>query len=338
MVTHVLRVSRVIEETGDTRSFEFEVPAALSEEFRYQPGQFLTVAATLDGHTHLRCYSLSSAPEIDPSPIITVKRARGGRVSNWLNDHVRPGNELAVFRPAGRFLLREPACPVACFAGGSGITPILSLLKSALVSTAAPIRLFYANRDAGSLIFRATLDRLQSEYPGRLAVHYHLDAEQGVVSTRSIEAFLAGFGNLRHYICGPQPYMDLVEAVLRRVNVPADRVFVERFVSPDDPAFQSSVAAIDTTTGPRVLVVDIGGARRTILCEPGETILAAVRRIGCEPPALCEQGACGACLAKVVSGSAKMRHNQLLTDDEIAEGLVLTCQAEPTSGQVEVAY
>jgi len=160
---HPLRVQRVVQETRDTKSFVFDVPTDLHDAFAYQAGQFCTFRLPVGDDELLRCYSMSSSPDVDAELVLTVKRVAGGRVSNWLLDEVREGDELALTRPAGVFTLRDRPTPIVAFAGGSGITPVISIVKSALATTGRRVRLLYANRDARSVIFQRQLDELAAE-------------------------------------------------------------------------------------------------------------------------------------------------------------------------------
>src|SRR3954454_16388764 len=156
---HELRVAAVIEETADTHSFVLDVPPDLATTFAYRAGQYCTFRATVDGESVVRCYSMSSSPDVAEPLATTVKRVPGGRMSNWMNDALLPGDTIDVMPPTGRFVLGDGDLPIVAFAGGSGITPVMSIVKSALATTARPIRLVYANRDRGSVIFAAELDR-----------------------------------------------------------------------------------------------------------------------------------------------------------------------------------
>jgi 3-ketosteroid 9alpha-monooxygenase subunit B len=336
-----LTVARVVEETADARSFELVVPPALADRFRYKSGQFLTFLVPVEGGLVRRCYSLCTAPGVDPRPIVTVKRVAGGRVSNWFNDHVLPGSELEVLPPAGRFVLRDPPRPLFFYAGGSGITPVLALIKSALREWSVPIALLYANRDRSSIIFVSALADLAQARPGRLSVTHHLDSERGWVTAEQVGAFARPHpAEAWHYVCGPAPFMDLIETTLLGLGVPPGQIFIERFSSdlPPELAEAFGAAEIATDAVPARLRIHLDGSTTDANCAAGETILAAARRAGLDPPAVCEQGNCASCLAKLVRGSARMRRNEVLNEAEIAEGLMLTCQAEPTSAEIEIEY
>lgn len=322
-----LRVARVIDETADARSFVLEVPESLRERFAYKAGQFLTFRIEVDGHRLVRCYSLASAPGLDPEHKVTVKRVADGRVSNWMNDRVRPGDVLEVMHPAGVFCLRERSTPIVLFGGGSGITPVISILKIALATTQRPIKLVYANRDRDSVIFARELESIAAAHPDRFELVHRLDVVDGFLDVEGVVAAVGRRTDADFYVCGPGPFMDVVERGLERLGVARDQVFIERFTSPAEAA--PPAMAVDTSKGPKV-TVKLDGKETVIEMGEGETILAAARRVGLEPPFACEEAYCGCCMAKVVSGRVEMRMNDGGIDQrQIDEGYVLTCQGIP---------
>jgi 3-ketosteroid 9alpha-monooxygenase subunit B len=333
--TYGLTVRRVIVEASDARSFELSVPPALVETFRYRSGQFLGFDVMIGGEVIRRCYSLSSAPEIDEFPSVTVKRVSGGRVSNWFNDRVKVGDRLLVVPPSGRFVLGTTPGPLCLYAGGSGITPIISLLKTALHNWTTPIRLYYANRDSDAVIFSSALERLAAEHPTRLLIQHHLDLRDGLASEAELSAFMRNPIGWRHYICGPGPFMALVETTLSKARVPVADTHVERFTVME---VSKPKELLDVVVFEPEMTVTLEGRTRAIRCLPGETVLEAARRSGLQPPASCEAGICASCLAKVTRGRTIMRHNEVLNVEEIAEGLTLTCQAVPASAELHIEY
>src|SRR5262249_12444710 len=176
---HLLTVADVIDETADTRSFVLEIPPALEARFAYAVGQFCTFRATIGGEPVVRCYSMSSSPETGDPFTVTVKRVPGGKMSKWMNDTLGTGSAIEVGPPAGLSVLRAADPPIGRFAGGSGITPVLSIIKTALATTSREIALVYATRDSGSVIFADALERLRAGSGGRLSVHHHLDSGKG---------------------------------------------------------------------------------------------------------------------------------------------------------------
>ena len=343
---HELVVAEVIQETADTRSFVFEIPPQQTELFRYVSGQFLTFEIPWDDFRVRRCYSLSSAPGIDARPMVTVKRVERGRVSNWFNERLAAGDRIAVKPPEGLFVLRGPEQdrPIAMFGGGSGITPILSIIKTALTTTRRRIRLVYANRDRDSIIFRDKLESWRARFPDRLEIIHHLDAERGFMHAANAKDHFAGLEHADFYICGPGPFMDIVESALEERHVGHGHIFIERFVSPTDadraqaPA-AAAPAAATSAAAPGTFVCTLEGERHELPVKPGETLLAAARRAGLEPSFSCEEGYCGCCMAQLVSGKVQMRTHDALTAKDLANHWVLACQSRPEGDeQVEIDF
>jgi ferredoxin-NADP reductase len=342
---HVLPIRRLVRETADATSFVLDVPAELRAAYAYEAGQFLTFRFEVAGETHLRCYSMSSSPAVDPELQVTVKRVPGGVVSNLMLDTLAPGAVVEVTRPAGVFCLGPGEGDVVAFAAGSGITPVFSLLKTALATTSRRVRLLYANRDREAVIFAAELDALAERYPGRLEVVHHLDVERGLVDAEVLGSFEEGSPGADHYLCGPAPFMDIVEGALLAHGVDAADIHIERFTpAPAVPGPSTGVeagaaaaaggaqAATDTQ-----VTVELDGRTDTVDHHPGTTILQTARQMGMAPPFSCESGSCASCMAKLVEGAADMHVNNALTDDEVRDGWVLTCQAVPTTA-VHVVY
>ena len=337
---HPLRVRRVVHETADAASFVFDVPADRRAAFAYTAGQFLTFRARIDGAVHHRCYSMSSAPAVDDELQVTVKRVPGGVVSNWMVDTLGPGDVVDVSVPAGVFCLGPGGGDLVALSAGSGITPVFSLLKTALAATDRRVRLYYANRDRDAVIFGAELDALAERYPDRLDVAHHLDVERGFVDHDALVPFLAAGTGADYFVCGPGPFMDIVEGALLTHGVEPDRIHIERFTpaapAPEpEPAAEPGVAADAPATR---VTIELGGRTDTVDHRAGTTILQTARQMGMSPPYSCESGTCATCMAHLVDGSVKMHVNDVLTDDEVADGWVLTCQSVPTSDSVHVVY
>jgi ferredoxin-NADP reductase len=343
---HPLRIRRVVHETAETSSYVLDVPESLHEAFAYEAGQFLTFRVRVDGEVHHRCYSMSSAPATDRELQVTVKRVGGGVVSNWMLDTLGPGDPVEASVPAGVFCLPpggtggvEPTDDdVVAFAAGSGITPVFSLVKAALATTSRRVRLLYANRDRDAVIFGGALAALAAQYPGRLEVAHHLDVERGFVDAPAVRAFLGGDAGAVHYVCGPTPFMDIVEGELLTAGVPGDRIHIERFTpaeAPEAPAGGDGGA--DGRAAARV-TIELAGQVDTVDHHPGTTILQTARQMGMAPPYSCESGTCATCMARLVEGTVTMHVNDVLTDDEVDEGWVLTCQSVPTAPSVHVVY
>ena len=334
---HALRIARIIQETPDARSFVFDVPAASADKFRYKAGQFLTFRVPHpDGEVN-RCYSLSSTPGIDGAPKVTVKRVAGGRGSNWFHDALKEGASVEVMPPAGRFVLGAGAAPLLLFAGGSGITPVMSLIKAALQQTARRVRLFYANRDVASVIFKDEFDALVRAYPDRLEVRHHLDDIAGLTKAEEIVAALGGFEDGEAYLCGPGPFMSLVEDTLLARGVPRERVLIERFEASGNAAVPLPPAA-DGEVVPAAITIHFEGKAHQVPYKKGQTILVAARAAGLSPNSACEEGFCASCAAKRIKGKIVLANNDIYTDDDLANGWILTCQGHAFGEEVEITY
>jgi 3-ketosteroid 9alpha-monooxygenase subunit B len=331
-----LRVAEVIEETADSRSIVLDVPGELAERFAYESGQFLSFRVKVGDQRIVRCYSLASAPSTDASHKVTVKRVVDGRASNWMNDSVSVGDSLEVMPPNGVFVLRERDTPLVLFSGGSGITPCISIVKTALKSTSRPIKLLYANRDDQSIIFKNELNAMLSAHSDRLEIVHRLDDVHGFVDASLVVQEIGPRKDADFYICGPGPFMDVVESGLESLGIPADQINIERFESPDTPAVEGA-APVDTAGGPTV-TISLDGKETDITVAEGESILAAARRAGLEPPFACEEAYCGCCMAKVTEGEVEMLLNDGGIDQrQIDEGWILTCQGI-AKGKVRVEY
>jgi 3-ketosteroid 9alpha-monooxygenase subunit B len=344
---HSLSVLDVVEETADTRTFVMDVPESLSDLYRYEPGQFCSVRTRIDGSDVIRCYSMSSAPVTDERLAVTVKRVPGGVVSNWLHDNIAAGDELELMPPAGVFCERDgDAGPIIAFCGGSGVTPVFSILKQALHSGTRTVSLFYANRDPESIIFGRELTELEVAHGDRLTVHHHLDSESGYVTAAEVAGFLegatatAGLADAHVFICGPTPFMDLVEHGAIEAGIAAENIAIERFVNStlgaDVPAAEATPAETDADT--TTLTITIKRKKHVLDHVAGDTVLDAARRATLNPPYSCEQGNCATCMALVKEGTVRMRVNNALTPAEVDEGWILTCQALPTSPTLAVVY
>jgi ferredoxin-NADP reductase len=325
-------VTRVIKETADTRSF---VLAPHQEPFSYRAGQYCTFRVHVDGEELYRSYSMSSAPKTDPELMTTVKRVPGGKVSNWLVDNVAEGDELTMTRAAGTFCLQPTSAPLLAFAGGSGVTPILSLTKSALATTDRSVRVLCADRDRESVIFDAVLGELVERYPDRLSVVRHIDAEQGLIDPAAIRDFVGPDVDADNYVCGPEGFM----AVVRSALPGPGRVFVEDFdLAPTIKPQPAEPTPDAGTDGQGTVTIFLERKKASVPRVAGETLLDSARRAGLAPPFSCEQGNCGTCMARLVEGRVTMRANEALTEDEVEEGYILTCQGVPDTPSVTVRY
>ena len=316
-------------ETADTGSFSLRLPDALRERFTAQPGQFLTLRVPCAEPPLLRCYSLSQ-PSDGQLLRITVKRVAGGRASNWLLDHLQPGDRIEALPPAGAFVPQDLDADLLLLGAGSGITPLRSILEAVLRQGRGRVFLFYASRDAGSLIFAEELAEFSRRYPERLQLRIWLDAEQGVPSRQAIAAKIADWPAAEAFVCGPQAFMDGACAALGERGLAAARIHLERF--------GAAVPAAAPSGRRSRLRVALDGRRHELDVPRGEVLLEAMERAGLQPPSACRSGVCAACKCRVLKGSASMRSNQVLSAGEVRQGWVLACQAEPSSAELQVEY
>jgi 3-ketosteroid 9alpha-monooxygenase subunit B len=338
---HRLEVAEVIEETPDAKSLVLTVPDGAADAFQYDPGQFLTVRVPSDRTGSVaRCYSLSSSPHTNDALKVTVKRVIDGYGSNWLCDHAEAGMALDVLPPAGGFTPRALDADFLLLAGGSGITPVMSIIKSALAEGSGRVTLIYANRDERSVIFADELRALTERYPGRLSVVHWLESVQGLPATPVLRALVEPFSTAESFICGPSAFMDAAAQALEQCGVPKKAIHVERFSSLAGNPFQREDS--DEVNGQpetdAVVEVELDG-QRTRLSWPARTrLLDLLLEAGLDAPYSCRQGACSACACRIQSGEVKMLHNDILEQEDLDEGIVLACQALPVTEEVHVSY
>jgi 3-ketosteroid 9alpha-monooxygenase subunit B len=329
-------VAEVVRETGDACSLVLDVPPPLATPFAYRPGQFVTVRVPSDRTGSVaRCYSLSSCPHNGEAPAITVKRTAGGYASNWILDHVTAGAALDLLPPAGMFSPPSLDGDFLLFAAGSGITPVMSILKSALAAGSGRIVLVYANRDEHSVIFGPELGRLAADTGGRLVVLHWLDSLLGMPTAAAIAVLARPYTSFETFICGPDPYLAAVRDALGRLGVPGQRVHVERFVSLAENPFEEPPAVGGTAA---TLSVTLDGATALLRWPAGTRMLDVLIDAGLDAPYSCRQGICGACACQLTGGEVEMVHNEVLEAADIADGYILACQALSLTPEVSIAY
>lgn len=349
---HPLRVVEVKRETPDSVSVRFEWPETLREAFRFRAGQHLTVRREIGGEEIRRNYSLCASPS-EGVLKIGIKRIAGGAFSGWANSELKPGDVLDAMAPHGSFCWEfAPGAKreYVAFAGGSGITPVLSLMKTALeVEPRSRFTLFYGNRTAAGVMFLEEIAALKDRYLDRLAVFHFLEDEEeeielfnGRLDRDKTEALLERLAPSAdvYFICGPGPMMDAIEAALLARGVGKDKILIERFTTGELSAAQAAAArALEERAAGKKMSVTLGGRRVRIAFDPDKhSILDNVRAAGLPAPFACKGGVCATCRAKVTSGEVKMKQNYALSEQELAEGYVLTCQAAPASDDVALTY
>ena len=340
-------VTSIVDETVDARSFTIESERCSDSQFAYTEGQFITVRVPYaDGLA--RCYSLSSSPEADGgrSLTFTVKRVVGGVASNWICDRIEVGDRLDVLAPTGVFTPASLDDSVVLVAGGSGITPIMSIAKSILHAGTGHVLLVYANRNESSVIFAAELRALGEQFGERITVVHILESVQGYPVAHQLRSLIAPIVDRHVYVCGPEPLMDLVESVSLDAGIPRARLHAERFVSLSGDPFAcvpltgdkgDGGAGVDASAVATV-AVDLYGEHVSLQWQKPLRLLDALLNAGVEVPFSCREGACSACVCTLRSGEVRMASNEVLTDDDIADGYILPCQAEQLTEQISIEY
>ncbi|GAA5112020.1 ferredoxin--NADP reductase [Haloechinothrix salitolerans] len=342
---HRLRITRVVAETPDACSLELAVPDDLVEKFHHRPGQFLTLRIPSERTGSVgRCYSLCSAPH-EAGPLkVAVKRVRDGYGSNWLCDNAAEGMVLEVLPPAGVFTPKSLDTDLLLLAGGSGITPIMSILKSVLATGTGSITLLYANRDEHSVIFADELAKLAKEHPDRLTVVHWLESVQGLPSVPQLAALTAPWAGRETFICGPGEFMDAASDALSTLGVDRKQVHIERFISLSRNPFEVEDTVDAATDGtpeadsPTRLDVELDGERHSFAWPRNRKLLDFLLEQGLDAPYSCREGACSACACYVTAGEVKMLHNEVLEPVDLDEGIVLACQSVPVTDDVSVSY
>jgi ring-1,2-phenylacetyl-CoA epoxidase subunit PaaE len=350
---HALRVAEVVPETSEANSIRFEVPEELQERFAFRAGQHLTLRATIEGEEVRRNYSLCTAPD-ELDWMVTVKRIGGGLFSNWVGDRLKPGDTLDVMPPHGSFTTefeQSKARHLVAIAGGSGITPVMSLIKTTLkYEPESRFTLLYGNRDSSSVIFLEALAALKDKNLGRFEIYHFLDQEEQDIElfngmldrARLEEAIPALVPDMAEvdgwFICGPGPMMDAAEGVLLERNIQKERIHIERFTADRPPeAVSREMAQLQTQAEGVSVSVTLDGRTRRVPFAAGN-ILDSARAAGLPAPFACKAGVCATCRAKVIKGKVEMAARYGLTDEEVAQGYVLTCQSVPLGDGVAVDY
>ena len=345
---HPLRVREVRADTKDSMVVSFDVPAELGETFRFEPGQYLTLRQSGGGEDLRRSYSICAAA--DEGLRVGVRLVPGGAFSTWLHGSLKAGQMIEAMEPQGRFgaVLATGAKPkhVLGVAGGSGITPILSILKTALAS-GSRATLLYGNRNAASTMFKEELEDLKNRYLTRLSLHTVFSREQvdsplnsGRLDSAKVAAFLRLAGPVdQAFVCGPHALNDEAEAALLLAGLAPGNIHIERFGVPPSLAqtINHAPQAGDATTA-RVVVVRDGVTREIGFTAEDTSILAAASRAGLDVPYSCKSGVCATCRAKLIEGRVRMDRNFALERAEIDAGFVLTCQSHPLTDRVVVSF
>jgi len=359
-----LKVKNVQADTTEAVVLAFDIPADLKETFQYKHGQYLTLKFTFKGKGERRAYSLCSSPSMDKDMKIAVKRVFKGLVSNHINDNIKVGSEIEVMPPQGHFntdLDASQSKDYFLFCSGSGVTPMLSILKSVLEDEPqSQVCLYYGNRSEDSIMFKDELDQLEKRYAGQLKVTHTLtkpnvrkeggvfglfakkvvdwQGMKGRIDAKGIKALVTenrrGKMPVECFMCGPEGMMRTAEDTLKALGIDEENIHAEWFVSETK---SEDAAPVGNGKGAKA-VVTMSGKKIELTLEPNETILDGLIRIDEDPPYSCMSGACSTCVCKVIKGAAEMERCLALSDDEVAKGYVLSCSAVPTTDEIEVNY
>jgi ring-1,2-phenylacetyl-CoA epoxidase subunit PaaE len=355
-IFHPLRVRAVQPDTSEAVIVSFEVPEELRPVFGFTQGQYLTLRKEIDGQDLRRSYSICAGVD-DGDLRVGVRKVQGGVFSNWINEQLKPGDTISVMAPQGRFFV--PIEPEARrhhlgIAGGSGVTPILSIMKTVLAREPhSRFTLVYGNRKLRSTMFKEELEDLKDKYMSRLVIHHvfsdehtEMEIHKGVINRQKIAEFLQVLvppESIAHaYICGPFQMNDEAELALLAAGVPEERIHIERFGIAQQASGQVGAVLHQAQPGDaaqaRITIIRDGLRREIAFSREQPSILDAASAAGLEVPFSCTSGVCGTCRAKLVEGQVRMERNFALDKKEVAAGYVLTCQAHPITERVVLSF
>jgi ring-1,2-phenylacetyl-CoA epoxidase subunit PaaE len=345
-----LKVIDVVRETADAVSIAFEVPASLKDEYKYIQGQYLTLRMTINGEDLRRSYSICSSP-LDNELRVAIKKVKGGRMSSFINDKVKVGDIMEVMTPAGNFFTELKASNkknYVLFGGGSGITPMLSIMKTVLKTEPnSRVTLFYGNNDESSIIFKKQIEKLAIENSDKLNVIHvlntppegHPELLKGLMTKEKnmdlVKNYVNSSEDNEYFICGPGPMMENVVNALKELKTNESKVHIEYFTAPVNA--DEVKPSEDVVAGAKARII-LDGDEREIVLEPNETILEAAIRVGMDAPYACQGGSCCTCRALLQGGEVDMAVNYALSASEVKQGFILTCQSRPKTDSVIVNY
>jgi ring-1,2-phenylacetyl-CoA epoxidase subunit PaaE len=351
---HQLKVARIEPLTADAKAIYLEIPAHLKDAFKYIPGQYLTFEIELNGHRQRRAYSICTSPYSETHPAIGVKKVANGAVSVYMNEKVNEGDTLLVMEPLGSFTHQPDAANkhhYVLLGGGSGITPLMAILKSVLeIEAESRITLIYANRNESSVMFKPLLEQLQSKYSSRFNIIYNVDEGNamtdnysGMLNKNILSEMLrthlsAEINTVDYFICGPSGMMLMIDETLAELGVTREKIHREYFTTPAKTEPAEVAAASDTPLDEAELFITLDGSNIETKYSGQKSILEAALDEGYDPPFACQIGACCTCRAKLKEGKVVMADRESLSDAEIKEGYILTCQSKPLTSRLVYTY
>ncbi len=359
-----LTVRRIQDETADAYTLFFEKPE--DERFVYQAGQYLTLKVDIEGKSHRRAYSLSSSPLVDEFLSVTVKRVKNGLMSHFLRDHLSVGDTVMSMPPMGNFSLTTHPENTLCYVligGGSGITPLISILKTVLYAEPdSVVHLWYGNRDEESIIFKQELEKWENQFPDRLVVHHQLSQpsaawegpigrfDKTAIYDKVSRLFMTDEHRKRYFLCGPHGLITAAEAALDKHAVHPNHIYHELFSAPPPSEAQVAAAYAKESLGDDIspkkritmedqtVIITLEGETHEVTVPADETILEAALDADLDAPFACQGGICTTCKAKLLSGKVEMDAHDGLTQGEIDKGYILTCQSHPMTADVKIVY
>ena len=354
-----ITIKDIIQETSDAKTFVFDIPADIQSHFSYDAGQYLTFEAEINGENVRRSYSLCTYSGVDAHPAVTIKRVEGGRMSNFFNNTLKAGDSVQVMPPMGNFTVVPNASRqkhYVLFGGVSGITPVIGIAKAVLADEPqSKVTLVYANRDPESVIFKSQLKDMEAAHGSRFTVLLSYDKApftwfglKGQLSEDKVQTIVkskigGSFDTYPFYICGPGPMMEVIKKGLSGIGIPKDHINIEYFSAPTSSEDADNVAVGSDSSeeafdGKSEITLSVYGKTHTITVDENTTILNAAMKEGIDPPYSCTVGVCTTCRAKVNSGLVHMLEREGLSDKEIEDGFVLTCQSVPRSSKITLSY
>ncbi|MBL4604284.1 MAG: ferredoxin--NADP reductase [Flavobacteriaceae bacterium] len=341
---HKLSIKNIIQETANAVSVVFTIPENLKTNFSYKAGQYITIKKEIDGQEVRRAYSICASPKSGEVKV-TIKAVENGTFSIYATSQLKVGDVLEVHEPEGAFILNpETGKNYIAFAAGSGITPVLSMVKTVLDTTSdASFTLVYGNKSEIDTIFKNELEILQSEFPNRFNLHYIFSRQnvEGALFGRIDEGFTNYFVKNIYkkihfdsaYLCGPEEMIKIVSSTLQNNGFDPSQILFELFTASTEEENTDQIK--DGETQVTILLDD---EEVSFTMKQKDNVLAAALRNDVDAPYSCQGGICSSCLAKITVGKAVMTKNTILTDGEVADGFILTCQAHPTTSKISIDY